>query len=239
MDERSKKDLAGYEALIGWRFRDPGLLREALTHSSYCQENGLPPEESYERLEFLGDAVLDAFISRELYDRRAHVGEGQLTKLRALIVCEKALDLVAAHLRIGEFLFLGRGEERTGGRTKASILADAVESTLAAILLDGGQEEARRFVDREFTGLIDAALAGKLFTDYKTRLQEILQQGGACPEIRYITEAESGPDHDKTFQVRLEVNGRACGTGTGRSKKEAQQDAARKALAGGNISHGI
>lgn len=229
-------DTEEYQSVLGVRFHDPTILERALTHSSCCRENGLPPEMSYERLEFLGDAYLDAFISKELYERRVHITEGSLTKLRAEIVCERSLAEIATRLRIPEFLLLGNGEEHSGGRRKPSILADVVESTLAAILLDQGPEEAERFVAREFESTVERALSGSLFMDYKTKVQEILQRGGSRPVIRYVTEAESGPDHCKTFRVRLECNGVRLGSGTGGTKKEAQQNAAKDALETGRVN---
>lgn len=228
MEER----ILEYEKEIGYHFRNPSLLQNALTHSSYCMENQLPAERSYERLEFLGDAYLDAVISSVLYEKKIHSPEGSLSKLRSEIVCEKACAEIAEKLEIGKYLILGNGEERTGGREKTSILADAVESTIAAVFLDGGYEEARAFILREFTGLIDRALSGKLFQDYKTKLQEKLQKEGTCPKIEYKTVRETGPDHNKTFQVALIVNGNLISHGMGKSKKEAQQDAARAALSG-------
>lgn len=189
--------------------------------------------DNNERLEFLGDAFFDAIISVELYKRLEKVDEGKLTKTRALIVCEKSLATVAQKLRIGEYLNMGKGEEHSGGRHRESILADAVEAVIGAIYLDGGYDEAARFVSREFEATVIDALAGKLFTDYKTQVQEALQKRGQKTSISYHLDKEEGPDHDKTFYVHLVCNGKTLGSGRGKSKKEAEQNAARATLEGG------
>ena len=226
-----------FEQELQYAFRDSALLTKALTHSSYCREKGLAPNQSNERLEFLGDAFLDAITGAELYKRLYSVNEGKLTKTRALVVCEKSLAKVGRRLRIGEVLRMGNGEEKTGGRDRESIVADATEAVIGAIYLDGGYEEVSRFVLREFGYLIYQALNGRLFSDYKTEVQEILQQGGAEPQIEYKVTKESGPDHDKTFYVDLIVNGECCGSGVGKTKKEAEQNAARASLEKGKREH--
>ena len=226
-----------FEQELQYAFRDSALLTKALTHSSYCREKGLAPNQSNERLEFLGDAFLDAITGAELYKRLYSVNEGKLTKTRALVVCEKSLAKVGRRLRIGEVLRMGNGEEKTGGRDRESIVADATEAVIGAIYLDGGYEEVSRFVLREFGYLIDQALNGRLFSDYKTEVQEILQPGGAEPQIEYKVTKESGPDHDKTFYVDLIVNGECCGSGVGKTKKEAEQNAARASLEKGKREH--
>lgn len=161
------------------------------------------------------------------------VDEGKLTKTRALIVCEKSLATVAQKLRIGEYLNMGKGEEHSGGRHRESIMADAVEAVIGAIYLDGGYDEAARFVSREFKSTVIDALSGKLFTDYKTQVQEALQKRGQKTSISYHLDKEEGPDHDKTFYVHLVCNGKTLGNGCGKSKKEAEQNAARATLEGG------
>lgn len=216
-----------FEKKIHYTFRDKELLNQALTHSSFCREHGVTPKDNNERLEFLGDAFFDAIISVELYKRLERVDEGRLTKTRALIVCEKSLAAVALRLGIGNYLNMGKGEEHSGGRNRESILADAVEAVVGAIYLDGGYEEAYRFVSREFRGTVEDALAGKLFTDYKTQVQEVLQKRGRKTTITYQMDREEGPDHDKTFYVHLVCNGKRLGSGCGKSKKEAEQDAAK------------
>ncbi len=221
-----------FEKIIAYSFQDKMLLEKALTHSSYCREHGVESKDSNERLEFLGDAFFDAVISEELYKRLEKVDEGKLTKTRALIVCEKSLASVALRLGVGNFLNLGKGEEHSGGRKRESILADALEAIVAAIYLDGGFEAMRQFVAREFASAIEDALAGKLFADYKTQVQEVLQKRGKNTKIRYVTDREEGPDHDKTFYVHLVCDGETMGRGSGKTKKEAEQNAARETLEG-------
>ena len=221
-----------FEEIIKYSFRNKMLLEKALTHSSYCREHGMESKDSNERLEFLGDAFFDAVISEELYRRLEKVDEGKLTKTRALIVCEKSLAAIAQKLNVGEHLNLGKGEDHSGGRKRESILADALEAIVAAIYLDGGFEAMKTFVAREFATAIDDALAGKLFTDYKTQVQEVLQKRGKNTKIRYVTDREEGPDHDKTFYVHLVCDGKTMGSGSGKSKKEAEQNAAKETLEG-------
>lgn len=222
-----------FEAKIAYTFKNKELLDKALTHSSFCREHAVDAGSNNERLEFLGDAFFDAVISVELYRRLENVDEGKLTKTRALIVCEKSLATVAARLNIGSHLNMGKGEEHSGGRQRESIMADAVEAVIGAIYLDGGYEEAARFVSREFASTIDDALSGKLFADYKTQVQEALQKRGQKTVISYKLDREDGPDHDKTFYVHLVCNGRTLGSGSGKSKKEAEQNAAKATLEGG------
>ena len=224
---------SGFEKTIAYTFKNKELLTKALTHSSYCKEHAVDIRGNNERLEFLGDAFFDAVISVELYRRLENVDEGKLTKTRALIVCEKSLATVGTRLNIGEHLNMGRGEEHSGGRQRESIIADALEAVIGAIYLDGGYDEAARFVSREFASTIDDALAGKLFADYKTQVQEALQKRGQKTFISYKLDREEGPDHDKTFYVHLVCNGKTLGSGSGKSKKEAEQNAARATLEGG------
>lgn len=222
-----------FDKVIQYTFRDKELLNKALTHSSYCREHAVETKNNNERLEFLGDAFFDAIISVELYNRLTQVDEGKLTKTRALIVCEKSLAQIARRLGIGDYLNMGKGEELSGGRHRESILADAVEAVIGAIYIDSGYEEAARFVSREFADTIDNAVAGKLFTDYKTQVQEALQKRGRKTVISYHLDKETGPDHDKTFYVHLVCNGKTLGSGSGKSKKEAEQKAAKATLEGG------
>ncbi|MBR5315557.1 MAG: ribonuclease III [Firmicutes bacterium] len=223
-----------FEKIIKYEFKDKRLLEKALTHSSYCRENGVDTRDNNERLEFLGDAFFDAVISVELYKRLEKVDEGKLTKTRALIVCEKSLAAVAAALNIGPYLNMGKGEDLSGGRQRESILADAMEAIVGAIYLDGGYDAMATFVSREFQKTIDAALAGKLSQDYKTQVQEVLQKRGQKTVISYVTDREEGPDHDKTFYVHLTCNGETLGRGSGKTKKEAEQNAAKATLEGRN-----
>ena len=211
---------------LGYRFRDPRLLEKALTHSSYANE-GRHGLESNERLEFLGDSVLGFVAAKYLFEKE-NGPEGELTKLRAAVVCEKALCSYSKELGLGNYLLLGKGERLTGGAERPSILADAFEAVIAAMFLDGGLEPVRgfvlRFVEKEANNQ-----RKRHFKDYKTTLQEIVQQN---PEekLEYVLTGESGPDHSKQFVVEVHLNSNVIGTGRGRSKKEAEQQAAREAL---------
>ncbi len=214
--------------VLGYRFRDRSLLETALTHSSYVNETGQPYRMNNERLEFLGDAVLDAVISEYLYEHYRDREEGFLTKERASIVCEGSLAACGRDIRLGSYLFLGRGEDHNGGRERQSMIADGVEALIGAVFLDGGWEEAKAFALRLLSGVIRQALGGRLAKDYKSQLQEAYQSEGET-EIVYTVKKEEGPDHDKTFYVELTINGAYGGRGTGKSKKEAEQNAAREA----------
>ncbi len=217
------------EEKIGYRFRDPRLLETALTHSSYANERHENGCESYERLEFLGDSILGHIAADFLYQHEPPIPEGRMTRLRAELVCESSLHRIALRLELGRWMRLGRGEERTGGRERPSILADMVESILAAMYLDSGSlAQPRRFIMRE---LLDQAELGEEHhtKDYKTALQELVQRR-PNRHISYELVSESGPDHDKTFTFRVSINGKAAGEGSGRSKKEAEQMAARCAM---------
>jgi ribonuclease-3 len=224
-------DAAATERLIdrlGYRFQTPALLEDALTHKSHLNEAPDPSRRDNERLEFLGDAVLDLVISEALLSQFPEAPEGTLSKLRARIVSEAALSQVARRLDLGGALHLGRGEELTGGRDKASLLADALEAVIAAIYLDGGLSAARSVVLSAFADMLDN-LSRVAATDYKTELQEICQRRfGGLPVYRVL--GESGPDHHKQFEVELSIHGEVYGLGAGRSKKEAEQQAAKQAL---------
>ena len=217
----------GLEEKLGYKFKNIDLLKNALTHSSYANEvrSGF---SSNERLEFLGDSVLSIVVSDYIYKHYPNMPEGELTKLRASLVCEKSLCTSSRELNLGDYLMLGKGEEKGGGRERDSILADAFEAVLAAIYLDGGMEPARRhvmnFVLRELQHTDD-----EVFKDYKTALQEIIQRN---PEetVSYILTGESGPDHDKEFTVEVRLNSNVIGKGTGKNKKRAEQMAAKEAL---------
>ncbi len=211
---------------LGYTFRDPSLLEQALTHSSYANE-GKRDLQSNERLEFLGDSVLGMIAANYLFEND-NSREGELTKLRASIVCEQALSSYAKELGVGDRLLLGKGERMNGGRERPSILADAFEAILAAIYLDGGMEAATDFV-LPFLMREIAAQRRRHFKDYKTQLQEIVQQ---TPEekLLYVLVGESGPDHSKRFSVEVHLNSNVIGRGRGKSKKEAEQLAAKEAL---------
>ena len=215
------------EESIHYRFNNKKLLTEALSHSSYANENKRN-RRSNERLEFLGDSVLSIVVSQYLFEHFLHLPEGELTKIRASLVCEKSLHVFAKQIDLGKYLLLGKGEENTGGRERASILADAFEALIAAIYLDGGLDAAKEHILRFIPEDIDSQKSSA-FNDYKTILQEVIQQN---PEekVEYVIADQSGPDHNKAFTVNVCLNTNVIGVGVGRSKKEAEQMAAREAL---------
>jgi len=214
------------EKIIGYKFKDNSYLKIALTHSSFANESKGTVQNN-ERQEFLGDAVLSIIVSDYIF-RHLKVPEGELTKIRASLVCESALAEFAGKIKLGSYILLGKGEEHNGGRNRPSILADAFEALIAAIYLDGGIEAARGFVLPFITEQASHA-AGSDLHDYKTQLQEIIQKN---PEekISYVLVDERGPDHDKWFAVEVHLNSNVIGRGEGRSKKAAEQRAAREAL---------
>ncbi|NLK70297.1 MAG: ribonuclease III [Clostridiales bacterium] len=216
-----------FENIIQYQFKNKQLLTEALSHSSYANEKK-KTRNSNERLEFLGDSVLSVIVSQYLFEHFSHLPEGELTKIRASLVCEKSLYNFAQQIRLGDFLLLGKGEEHTGGRERPSILADAFEAVIAAIYLDGGLEAARKHVLKFIPDDIDKKSL-TAFSDYKTILQEVIQKN---PEekVEYILADQTGPDHNKAFKVQVCLNSNVIGTGTGKSKKEAEQMAAKEAL---------
>ena len=224
-----------FEAKIGYNFNNRRLLETALTHSSYAREHDMGNYKSNERMEFLGDAFLDAIAGLALFERMPHAREGVLSKTRSLVVCEDSLAKVGENIEIGTFIDLGVGEERSGGRTKKSIIADATEALIGAIFLDGGYDAASDFVLRELGQILRAASEGKLVSDYKTTLQEILQQDGRMHKIVYRIDKTEGPDHDKVFFVTLVLEGKEMGNGKGKTKKEAEQNAARMTLEKGYL----
>ena len=217
------------EKKLGYAFRDPALLQAALYHSSYANEHRGAHIASNERLEFLGDAVLGFVTAEHLYKKHPDLPEGDLTRIRAALVCEESLHEVAQTLSLGDHLCLGKGEEQGGGRRRPSILADATESVFAAVYLDGGIEAARELIHRVLLDKEREELVEERRRDYKTELQELVQRR---PEqvLRYEMTGTSGPDHDRVFSFRVLLNGQVAGTGEGRSKKEAEQAAARCAL---------
>lgn len=223
-------ELSSLENTLHYTFREPSLLERALTHSSYCRENGLPMIRSNERLEFLGDAFLDAIVGAELFRRLEGSDEGKLSKSRAYVVCEDSLESAARSIALGGHLRLGKGEEQEGGRERPSMLADAAEAVIGAVYLDGGYGAAEEFVLRLFRERIEDVLNGHPTSDAKSILQEKLQKDGSNPSIRYVLDRSEGPDHDKTFFVHLEINGEVISTGSGKTKKKAEQRAAKAAL---------
>lgn len=227
MNSNSSKQ---FQEIIGYNFKDIKLLDRALTHSSYVKETGQSRLNDNERLEFLGDAFLDAIIGEALYRQLRKAEEGKLTKVRAAIVCEKSLAEAGRKLSIGRHMHFSRGEEKCGGRDRDSIIADAMEAVIGAIYLDGGYGEAQRFVLELFRESLQAAGEGKLNNrDYKSEIQEQLQGRGIL-DMHYLLEKEDGPDHNKTFSVRLEVLGKIVGRGSGKTKKLAEQNAAKDAM---------
>lgn len=214
------------EEKIGYTFRDSALLQEALTHSSYaneCQEK----IECNERMEFLGDAVLSIVTADLLYNRFPDLPEGQLSRLRSSLVCTQSLAAFAKQVDLGSYLRLGNGELHTGGRERPSILEDAFEALIAAIYLDGGMEPAKAHILRFLLPALENHSAA--FKDYKTMLQEVVQQNPG-ENVHYVLVGESGPDHAKRFEVQVRLNSNVIGTGSGRSKKIAEQEAAKEAL---------
>jgi ribonuclease-3 len=219
-------NLTELQERIGYKFNEEGLLRQAMTHSSYAHEMHMKRLSDNERLEFLGDAVLEIVSSEFLYNKYRNKPEGDLTKLRASIVCEPTLALCTEEIDLGKYLFLGKGEDRTGGRTRKSILSDAMEALIGSIYLDGGFENAKAFILRFIMKDIEHK---QLFHDSKTLLQELIQsEQGAT--LEYILLSEEGPDHDKRFHVQVRVKDKALGEGIGHTKKGAEQEAAYKAL---------
>lgn len=214
------------ELIIAYKFHYPELLIQALTHSSHINESHLRKIESNERLEFLGDAVLEIITSDYLYHQYSDLPEGDLTRLRATMVCEASLAEFARDLELGSFLTLGKGEEATGGRERNSVLADAVEALIGAIYLDGGLEAARDFLLRFFLKRREQS-----FVDFKTQLQEQIQKESEIP-LNYVLVSESGPDHKKEFVMEVWHGQKKLGQGSGNSKKAAQQQAAKAAMEG-------
>ena len=221
-------EMTELENRLGYRFRDSALLVTALTHSSYANENKKDNAESNERLEFLGDSVLGMTVANYLYRTRADMPEGQMTRLRAELVCEQSLVRVAEKLELGRYIRLGRGEEQGGGRQRRSIIADAVEAVIAAVYLDGGYPEASELVHRF---ILDPMEDGEQIAaaDNKTELQELVQRKSGRV-LSYEMTGEYGPDHDKTFESAALLNGKVIGRGKGQTKKEAEQEAAGDAL---------
>ena len=216
------------EQIIGYTFRNKKLLKQALTHSSYANEKKLGKLGCNERLEFLGDAVLELVSSDVLYAKFPQIPEGELTKKRASLVCEPSLAYCARQFDLPKYLLLGRGEDMTGGRMRDSIVSDATEALLGAIYLDGGFEKAREFV---LKFILNDMEHKQLFYDSKTILQELVQEKGR-QTVEYVLTKETGPDHNKQFSVDVLINGTPAGSGTGHTKKAAEQAAAYQAIRG-------
>lgn len=219
-------DLKSLEENIGYTFKNKDLLKKALTHTSYAYEHKL---ESNEKLEFLGDSILEFVSSKYLFDKFSNLKEGEMTKVRATVVCEKSLYKIAKLHNFSDFLYLGKSEIVTGGKNRPAILADSVEAVIAAIYLDGGLEPVEKFIISNLSEEIELATKHVGDKDYKTVLQEKLQKHGEV-KIEYEIIKEFGPDHDKSFIAEVKCNGKILATGEGKSKKEAQMQAAKKAL---------
>lgn len=229
MNSDRRMQLEALENSLGYTFRDPAFLDCALTHRSFANENPDLMLQDNERLEFLGDAVLTLCISDMLMKKFPECTEGELSKIRSSIVNEKPLATLARELRLGDYLLLGRGEDLSGGRSKSSLLANALEAVIAAIYCDRGFDGVSDFIGRRFLPLMEAGVVEILYRDYKTSLQEITQHRFRVIP-RYSVIREFGPDHDKVFQVRVSVGELVSAAGLGRNKKEAEQRAAKKAL---------
>ena len=220
------EQLKEFQKKIGYQFQQEGLLRQALTHSSYANEHRMKKLSDNERLEFLGDAVLEIVTSDFLYHEHTDVPEGELTRVRASIVCEQTLAFCTRAIDLGKYLYLGKGEDLTGGRNRKSILSDALEAVIGAIFLDGGFANAKEFVLKYILTDIEHK---QLFYDSKTILQEIVQ-AGYSEELNYQLIREEGPDHDKRFVVEARIGEKSIGEGMGHTKKAAEQEAAYQAL---------
>lgn len=225
--KKAEDKLLVLENKIRYHFSDPSILFHALTHSSYANEMHMEKEKNNERLEFLGDAVLELVTSETVYTEYKDLTEGDLTKLRASMVCEQTLSACARDLNLGEYIFLGKGEDSSGGRLRDSILSDTMEAVIGAIYLDGGFTNAKEFIK----GFILADIKNKdLFFDSKTILQEIIQNDNNNQKLRYKLISEEGPDHNKTFDIAVCIGNDEIGRGMGRTKKAAEQEAANQAI---------
>lgn len=223
---REGQDLSLLEERIGYTFKNTELLRQALTHSSYANERRINKIGNYERLEFLGDAVLELVSSEFLYREHSQLSEGNLTKLRASMVCEPALAFCARDIRLEEFILLGKGEESTGGRKRDSITSDVMEAVIGAIYLDGGMTPAKAYIDRFILSDLENK---RLFYDSKSNLQEVAQ-GKLKRDVEYELLDVQGPEHNQTFCVQVRIGEDVLGTGEGHTKKAAEQQAAYEAL---------
>lgn len=219
-------DFEKLEHSIGYTFKDKKLLKQALTHTSYAYEKNI---ESNEKLEFLGDSILEYLSSKYIYNNYKNLREGEMTKVRAEVVCEESLYKVAKMHNFSDFILVGKSEANSGGKTKPAILADSIEATIAAIYFDGGLDEAEKFIVENLKDAIKNSTEHVGMKDFKTVLQEKLQENGDV-SIKYTVIKETGPDHDKIFTVKVEANGKELATGEGKTKKHAEMNAAGKAL---------
>lgn len=228
-------DLKELENTISYIFKNKELLKNSLVHSSYASEHGYNYYENNERLEFIGDAYLDAVVSFELFKLNRAAHEGELSRDRADVVCEASLADVARSIELGKYIFLGKGEIANHGEKKDSILSDTFEALIGAIVIDGGYQEAEKVLLKLFSEKIKLANEGKLNRDFKSKLQEKLQGKYKSIKIKYVLKSETGPDHDKTFNVDVVVNDKVLGSGSGKSKAKAEQAAANDVLTKGEI----
>ncbi|MDQ2085261.1 ribonuclease III [Herbivorax sp. ANBcel31] len=227
--EEILKKIKKLEGKIGYTFKDKNNIILALTHSSYANEYKSQNFTSNERLEFLGDTVLNMIISEDIYNKYYNLSEGEMTKFRSNVICEASLARCAKNINIGEYLLLGKGEENTGGRSRISILSDSVEALIGALYLDAGIERTRFFVLNHMGEMIEESIKGIIFMDYKTQLQEILQRSNEKKVVYEIID-EKGPDHNKVFISQVKIDDRPAGRGKGRTKKEAEQMAAKETI---------
>ena len=225
----SLADLATLQEILGVGFNDPSLLEQSLVHSSYINENPVSAPTPNERLEFLGDAVLGLVIAEKLYQNLPNTNEGKMTKLRAALVCRDTLARVARTIKLDDYLYLGKGEERSGGRNKTTNLAGALEAVIAAIFLDQGSATTRGFVLRLFNQELEKVTSQGTKANYKSQLQELIQAKGQPIPVYHVTDTK-GPDHDRRFTVEVRVGDTVLGRGSGKSKKLAETEAARSAL---------
>ncbi|MGO1367887.1 MAG: ribonuclease III [Senegalia sp. (in: firmicutes)] len=229
LSKKRMQKLEEFQKKINYNYNNINLLNKALTHSSYANEFKSKKILYNERLEFLGDSVLGLVVSDYIFNNYKDLPEGELTKVRALSVCEPSLAKRSIKLKVGEYLLLGKGEEATGGRNRISILSDAFEAIIGSIYLDGGMDASREFILDNLLTTIKGAVRGEVLLDYKTELQEIIQKNPNS-NIKYNVIKEEGPDHNKKFYVEVLNNEKILGSGEGSSKKEAEQDAAKHAL---------
>jgi ribonuclease-3 len=223
------KDFTSLYKELEYEYSNPDLLKHALTHSSYVNDNGMKRSDSNERLEFLGDAILGSIVGKILYLKYPETNEGTLTRLRAKIVCEKSLSDAARKLNLGDYLYLSKGEITDHGQDKPSILCDAMEAIIGSMYLDGGLEVTKRFVNRVLESVIKAAEDASFMEDSKSRLQRLLQRNGSVT-IEYRVSDELGLPHDKVFVIDVYCNGDKLGTGCGKNKKEAEMESAHNAI---------
>lgn len=230
MKKKNKKWLDPLQDNLNYKFKDIELLKTALTHSSYANEHNMKITDNNERMEFLGDTILSLIVSQYLYKKYPRYPEGELTKIRASVVCESSLAFIARKISLGDFILLGKGEEATGGRERDSILGDASEALVGAVYMDSDFETTNKLLlDKFENDLVHAVAKGSLFIDYKTDLQENLQKRKKA-KIEYSIAKEEGPDHNKVFHIDVLIDNKVIGQGSGRNKKEAEQMAAKEAL---------